>query len=59
MDYLSVQQRREALDDRIWRAIRCFEKETEEAVSEITVHRLDGACTSILTKTIGVYHDRS
>jgi hypothetical protein len=50
MDYLSIQQRKEALDNTICRAIVIFEKETETAITEITVHSLDKKCTSISTR---------
>ena len=50
MDYLSIQERKQSLDDAIYRAIVSFEKETETAITEITVHSLDQKCTSVSTR---------
>lgn len=50
MDCLSIQERKQALDDAIYRAIVIFEKETGLAVTEITVHSLDKKCTSVFTR---------
>ena len=50
MDCLSIQERKQALDDAIYRAIVSFEKDTETAITEITVHSLDKKCTSVSTR---------
>lgn len=50
MDCLSIQERKQALDDAIYRAIVIFEKETGLAVTEITVYSLDKKCTSVSTR---------
>jgi len=64
MDYLSIQQRKAALDDLIYREVRRFEKDTGEVVSEVRVTHLDNRCTSVSVHTqlwsLGEqYRDRS
>ena len=55
MDYLSVQQRKDALDDTIHRAVLRFEVEAETRVSEIKVIHRDGRCVSISTR-LNIWH---
>jgi len=51
LDHLSVMQRKEALDDVIYRAIIHFESETGVSVLGVNVSRLDKiACTSVSTE---------
>jgi predicted urease superfamily metal-dependent hydrolase len=46
MDYLSIQQHKEALDERISRAIAEFERMTGIQVRELVVHHLTGTLVS-------------
>lgn len=50
MDYLSVQQHKDAMDNAIYRAILHFEKETGMPVMEVIVNYLDEHCTSVTTR---------
>jgi len=55
LDHLSVNQRKEALDDAIYRAVIRFESETGFTILGVNVSRLDvGAdkttCTSVSTE---------
>ena len=50
MDYLSIQQHKDALDDAIYRAVARFEKKTGRVITEIRISRLDDACTSVSTR---------
>ena len=55
MDHLSVMQRKEAMDDAIYRAIVQFETETHLKILGVTVSRLntgtdETTCTSVSTE---------
>jgi len=50
MDYLSIQQCKDALEHTIYRAIACFEKETNAIITEVRVSHIDDACTSVSTR---------
>ena len=50
MDYLSIQQHKNALDDAIYRAVARFEKKTGRVIAEIRISHLDNNCTSVSTR---------